>query len=123
MNLNDRIRRRWPKDWPLQLLAPASWAGQRPTYRDAQPAIIDAALQRSQRRATGNWYVFADSRSVRADRPFGTQVAGVEIVAWRDQNDELRVGPRSAPPGRRFGHRHPALRRPHLPVARIDHRR
>lgn len=97
MNLDDLIRWRWPKDWPLQLLAPATWAGQRPTYRDAQPAIIDAALQRSQRRATGNWYVFADSRSVRADRPFGAQVAGIEIVAWRDATNELRVGPRSCP--------------------------
>ena len=52
-----------------------SWADQRPTYRDAQPAIIEAALRRSQRRPTGNWYAFAASdrvpgghRSARASR-------------------------------------------------------
>ena len=97
MNVHDRLRRGWPKDWPLQLLTPTDWAGQRPTYRDAQPAIIDAALDRSQRRPTGNWYVFAESRSLRAGRPLGTRVAGVEIVAWRDQNDKLCVGPRACP--------------------------
>ncbi|MGC2656250.1 MAG: DUF5914 domain-containing protein [Mycobacterium sp.] len=97
MNIHDRVRRRWPKDWPLQLVAPTSWAAQRPTYRDAQPAVINAALDRSQRRPTGNWYVFAESRSLRAGRPLGTRVAGVEIVAWRDQSNNLCVGPRSCP--------------------------
>ena len=88
---------RWPKDWPLQAIPPVAWAGQRPTYRDASPAIIDAALDRSQRRPTGNWYVFAASRDVRPGRPFGTRVAGVELVAWRDQQSRLHVGPRSCP--------------------------
>jgi hypothetical protein len=97
MSIPERARRRWPKDWPLQLIAPTSWSGQRPTYRDAQPAVIDAALQRSQRRPTGNWYVLAESRSLRAGRPFGARVAGVEVVAWRDQDNRLCVGPRSCP--------------------------
>ncbi len=97
MNIGDYMRRRWPKDWPLQSLPAVEWAGQRPTYRDAVPAIIDAALQRSQRRPTGNWYAFAASREVRAGRPLGTRVAGIELVAWRDQQGRLRVGPRSCP--------------------------
>ncbi|UQX11812.1 DUF5914 domain-containing protein [Candidatus Mycobacterium methanotrophicum] len=97
MTIGDRIRRRWPKDWPLQAIAPVAWAGQRPTYRDAQPAIINAALDRSQRRPTGNWYVFAASRDVATGRPLGARVAGVELVAWRDQHRRLRVGPRSCP--------------------------
>ncbi|ORV18151.1 DUF5914 domain-containing protein [Mycobacterium celatum] len=97
MTIRGQLRRRWPKDWPLQVLSPISWAAQQPTYRDAQPAIIDAALERSQRRATGNWYVFAASRDVRTDRPLGATVAGVEIVAWRDRHRRLRVGPRSCP--------------------------
>lgn len=97
MSISDRMRQRWPKDWPLQTIAPTTWADQRPTYRDAQPAIIDAALDRSQRRPTGNWYAFAGSRSVRAGRAMGTRVAGVEVVAWRDQNNRLHVGPRSCP--------------------------
>lgn len=97
MSISDRIRQRWPKDWPLQTLAPMPWTGQRPTYREAKPAIIDAALERSQRRPTGNWYAFAASRDVRAARPLGTRVAGIEVVAWRDQDNRLRVGPRSCP--------------------------
>ena len=70
---------------------------QRPTYRDAQPGIINAALHRSQRRPTGNWYVFAASRDVRVGRAFGTRVAGVELVAWRDKRAGVRVGPASCP--------------------------
>lgn len=97
MNLVDRVRQRLPKTIPLRVIPPTSWAGQRPTYRDAQPAIIDAALERSQRRPSGNWYTFAASRAVGADRPFGTRVAGVEIVGWRDQQRQLHVGPRTCP--------------------------
>jgi nitrite reductase/ring-hydroxylating ferredoxin subunit len=97
MTIGDYMRRRWPKDWPLQAIPPVAWAEQQPTYRDAQPAIINAALERSQRRPTGNWYAFAASRDVRAGRPFGTKVAGVELVAWRDQHGRLCVGPRSCP--------------------------
>ena len=97
MTIGDYMRRRWPKDWPLQAISPVAWADQRPTYRDAKPAIINAALERSQRRPTGNWYAFAASRDVRAVRPFGTRVAGVELVAWRDQHARLSVGPRSCP--------------------------
>lgn len=93
----DRIRRRWPKGWPLQVVSPEIWSKQRPTYGQAQPAIIDAALDRSQRRPTGNWYVFAASRDVRTGRPFGTRVAGVELVAWRDRLGQLRVGPGACP--------------------------
>lgn len=97
MNISDRLRQRWPKDFPLQVLPRISWIAQRPTYQDAQPAVINAALDRSQRRPTGNWYVFAASRDVRVGRPFGTRVAGIELVAWRDQHHRLRVGPRSCP--------------------------
>ena len=97
MTIGDYLRRRWPKDWPLQSIPTEPWASHRPTYRDAAPAIIDAALDRSQRRPTGNWYAFAASRDVRSGRPFGTRVAGVELVAWRDQHRGLRVGPRSCP--------------------------
>jgi nitrite reductase/ring-hydroxylating ferredoxin subunit len=97
MKFSDDIRNRWPKDWPLQPIAPGNWTGQRPTYRDASPTVIDAALDRSQRRPTGNWYVFAASRDVRRGRPLGAQVAGIEVVAWRDQDSRLCVGPRSCP--------------------------
>jgi nitrite reductase/ring-hydroxylating ferredoxin subunit len=97
MNLGGRMRQRWPKNWPLQYLPPEEWTARRPTYRDAQPAIIDAALNRSRSRPTGNWYVFAASREVHRGRTLGTRVAGVELVAWRGDDDRLHVGPRACP--------------------------
>lgn len=97
MSVGDRMRQRWPKHWPVGVIPRVSWAQQRPTYRDAQPGIIDAALERSGRRPTGNWYVFAASRNVRTGRPFGARVAGVELVAWRDERRRLRVGPATCP--------------------------
>lgn len=97
MNIGEQFRQRWPKDWPLQVLPRMSWTTQRPTYREADPAIIEAALQRSQQQPTGNWYPFAASRDVRAGQPFGARVAGIDVVAWRDGLRRLRVGPRSCP--------------------------
>lgn len=97
MSIGSRLAARWPKSVPLQLLPALQWAGQRPTYRDAQQGIIDAALRRSQARAHGNWYVFAASNTVRTDQPLGTSVGGVEIVAWRDSTQRLHVGPGVCP--------------------------
>ena len=78
------------------MLPREQWASQRPTYKDAEPAIIDAALVRSQRRPSGNWYAFAASDTIRK-RPHGTSVGGVEIVAWRDTDGTLHVGPATCP--------------------------
>ncbi len=97
MSIADRLSQRWPKNCPLQVVPPQAWAAQRPTYRDAQPSIINAALRRSQQRPTGNWFVFAASRDIRSDRPYGARVAGVDLVAWRDRQRRLCVGPRSCP--------------------------
>lgn len=101
MNIREQLQHLWPgarpKDWPLQVIPRTPWAEQRPTYRDAQPAIIDGALQRARQKPTGNWFVFAGSADVRAGRPFGARVAGVEVVAWRDRAGRLCVGPRSCP--------------------------
>lgn len=97
MNLRSRLTRRLPKTVPLQVLSSTQWAHQRPTYHDAQPAIIDAALDRAQRHPSGNWYVFAASADIGSERPFGTQVAGMQIVAWRDEHGALHVGPAACP--------------------------
>jgi hypothetical protein len=97
MDLWSRVAERMPKDSPLQVLPKLGWAQQQPTYQQAEPAIIDAALQRALRRPSGNWFVFAASTDVGTDRPFGTTVAGVEIVAWRDEQRVLHVGPASCP--------------------------
>ncbi|OBF60431.1 2Fe-2S ferredoxin [Mycobacterium sp. 852002-50816_SCH5313054-b] len=96
MSILDRLRR-WSKDWPVGVIPRASWTQQRPTHRDAQPAIINAALERSKRRPTGNWYVFAASRDLRIGRPYGARVDGIDLVAWRDKHRRLRVGPASCP--------------------------
>ena len=97
MDLWSRVAERLPKDAPLQVLPKLAWSAQRPTYQQAEPAVIEAALQRAVRRPSGNWFVFAASSDVRTDRPFGTTVAGVEIVAWRDEERALHVGPASCP--------------------------
>ncbi len=97
MDLWSKVARRLPKDFALQVIPPIEWAQQKPTFQQAEPAIIDAALQRALRRPSGNWFVFAASTDVRGDRPFGTAVAGVEIVAWRDSHGGLHVGPATCP--------------------------
>jgi nitrite reductase/ring-hydroxylating ferredoxin subunit len=97
MSVADHLRRRWPKGWPVGVVPRVSWTEQHPTYREAQPGIINAALHRSQRKPTGNWFVFAASREVRIGRPFGARVAGLDLVAWRDKQRRLRVGPAGCP--------------------------
>ncbi len=59
--------------------------------------MIGAALKRALARPSGNWYVFAASDEVRADRPFGRVVAGTEIVAWRDREGTLHTAPGACP--------------------------
>jgi len=97
MSLRSRLAARWPKDIPLQVIPKIDWSLQKPTYQDAEPRIIDAALERALRRPSGNWYTFAASTDVRTDRPFGAKVGGVEIVAWRDEHRTLHVGPAACP--------------------------
>ena len=97
MDLWSRLAERMPKDNPVQVIPKPDWVHQEPTYQQAEPAIIDSALQRAMRRPSGNWFVFAASTDVRGDRPFSTTVAGAEIVAWRDEQRVLHVGPASCP--------------------------
>jgi len=92
-----RLARRWPRDWPLRPLPRSDWARQRPTYAAARPALIDAAVKRAEARPSGNWFVLAASREIRGDRPFGTTVAGAEVVAWRDGQGRLVAGPGACP--------------------------
>jgi hypothetical protein len=87
---------RLSKTTPFQVLPPLRWSAQRPTYRDAIPAVIDGALRRSQRRPSGNWYAFAASDTIR-NRPVSASVAGLELVAWRGEDGALNVGPGACP--------------------------
>ncbi|MFC4003278.1 DUF5914 domain-containing protein [Prauserella oleivorans] len=88
---------RWPRRWPVRPVARTSWARQRPTVGHADPDIIHAAADRARARPSGNWFAFADSRLIRGDRPYGTRVAGREVVAWRAEDGTLVAGPGACP--------------------------
>jgi uncharacterized protein DUF5914/Rieske 2Fe-2S protein len=96
MNMLDTVKSRLSKTSPFEVLPRMRWAQQRPTYREAEPAVIAAALRRSQRRPAGNWFAFAGSDSV-GRRPVSSTVAGKELVAWRGERGTLHVGPGACP--------------------------
>jgi len=82
--------------WPFEVLPALDWPGQTPTWSDADPALISAALQRARRKPGGNWFAFAASSSI-TSAAFGTRVAGRELVAWRGTDGGLLVAPRACP--------------------------
>ncbi|KUI42660.1 2Fe-2S ferredoxin [Mycobacterium sp. IS-1590] len=96
MTMLSELKARLAKTTPFQLLPRTTWAGQRPTYDDAQPSLIHSALRRSQRRTSGNWYAFAASDTI-GKRPLSAAVGGLELVAWRGEDGRLAVGPASCP--------------------------
>ncbi|MFJ3498425.1 DUF5914 domain-containing protein [Streptomyces sp. NPDC086091] len=84
--------------FPLSLRrSPVAWDRQRPTWRDAKPAVIAGALKRAQARPSGNWYVVGASRDVRDDQPLGRTVEGRELVLWRDASGRIVAGPGVCP--------------------------
>ncbi|GHC51204.1 DUF5914 domain-containing protein [Streptomyces flavofungini] len=87
-----------PGRYPLRLRRrPVAWEQQHPTWREARPGVIAAALKRAQGRPSGNWYVTGASRQLRDDRSLGRTVAGREIVLWRDAQGTVRAGPGACP--------------------------
>jgi hypothetical protein len=83
---------------PLSLRRrPVAWERQRPTWRDARPAVIARALEEAQARPSGNWFVVGGSADVPADRPLARTVAGQEVVVWRDADGGLAAGPGVCP--------------------------
>lgn len=82
---------------PLRRLRLPPWSRQQPSWAQAEPALIDAALQRAQARLGGNWYVIGASDQLRRGRPLGRTVAGIELVAWRDSGGAAHVGPGACP--------------------------
>ncbi|MGK5630280.1 DUF5914 domain-containing protein [Streptomyces sp. URMC 123] len=83
---------------PVRAARPVDWAAQPPTWREASPALIAAALRRATARPSGNWYVLGASTDIRAGRrPYGRNVAGTEVVAWRGPAGELLAGPGACP--------------------------
>ncbi|MEV0977634.1 DUF5914 domain-containing protein [Streptomyces sp. NPDC049915] len=87
-----------PRRIPLSLRrSPVPWDRQRPTWRDAKPAVIAQALKRAAARPSGNWYVVCASAAVRGDRPLARTVAGEEVVVWRGADGRLVGGPGMCP--------------------------
>lgn len=84
------------KAWPFDVLPRTQWSRQTPTHRQASPSLIAAALARSQRRPSGNWFAVAASTDI-TTKPVGVQVGGADVVCWRDGSGELRAGPASCP--------------------------
>ncbi|MFJ8806678.1 DUF5914 domain-containing protein [Streptomyces sp. NPDC102490] len=83
---------------PLRLRRHAvPWQHQRPTWREARPAVIAGALERALARPSGNWYVLGASTDVRPTRPLSGTVAGEEVVVWRDARGRLVGGPGACP--------------------------
>ncbi|MVO89480.1 Rieske 2Fe-2S domain-containing protein [Streptomyces sp. p1417] len=83
---------------PLRLRRrPVAWEQQRPTWREARPALIEGALERARSRPSGNWYVVGASRELGTDRPLGRTVSGVEVVLWRGPDGRLRAGSGACP--------------------------
>ncbi|MFD3540222.1 DUF5914 domain-containing protein [Streptomyces sp. NPDC058662] len=83
---------------PIRLRrGPVAWHRQEPTWRDASPRLIDAALKRAGARPAGNWYVLGPSAAVRPDAAYGRTVEGTEIVAWRGAGGALVAGPGACP--------------------------
>jgi hypothetical protein len=87
----------WPAASPLQPVRAPQWRQQRPSYADARPVLINAALARAQQRPSGNWFVLAASGDIRTDRPHSATIAGTEVVAWRDTDRRLTVAPGACP--------------------------
>ncbi|MFD6334996.1 DUF5914 domain-containing protein [Streptomyces niveus] len=84
--------------YPLRLRrGSVSWERQKPSWREAGPALIAEALTEARARPSGNWYVIGASRDVRPGRPLGRTVAGVELVVWRDESGQLVAGPGACP--------------------------
>lgn len=86
-----------PYRLPLRRFRALAWPDQEPTWRQASPAVIEAALKRAQARPSGNWYVAGASGDVPEGRPVGRNIAGREVVLWRGRDGTLVAGPGACP--------------------------
>jgi hypothetical protein len=90
------VRKRRPVN-PLRVLDLPRWSEQRPSWREASPALIRAATERALARPSGGWAVVCGSREVRPNGAVGRTVAGREIVVWRSPSGALTAGPGACP--------------------------
>lgn len=91
--ITQRIRSRIP----LDLLPQPGADRMRSTWRDARPGRIATALERAQRRDPGGWCVVGASTDLGSQRSLTREIAGREIVLWRDEDGSLVAGPGACP--------------------------
>lgn len=68
-----------------------------PTWRQADPDRIAAALADAEARDPGGWYVVAASSGFAAKRSTVRTIAGREIAFWRGADGRLLAGPGACP--------------------------
>ncbi|WP_188943795.1 DUF5914 domain-containing protein [Nakamurella endophytica] len=68
-----------------------------PSWRQARPSRIAAALRVAQGRDPGGWYVVGASGDVGRSTSVTRTIAGVEVVLWRDADGALVAGPGACP--------------------------
>lgn len=68
-----------------------------PTWRQADPDRIAAALAAAERRDPGGWFVVAASSDVPSRRSVVRTVAGREVVLWRAADGSVTAGPGACP--------------------------
>ena len=85
-----------PPTRPLRRMPQPDEHALRSTWRDAKPRRIARALEVSQRRDPGGWFVVGASTDVRALSVVRT-VLGREVALWRGQDGRVHAGPGSCP--------------------------
>ncbi len=85
-----------PPTIPLKRLPQPDEHGLRSTWRDARPRRIARALELSQTRDPGGWFVAGASTDVR-ERSIVRTIAGREVTLWRGADGRLHAGPGACP--------------------------
>ncbi len=97
MSLKPQTRRLPVPRLPVARRPKPSWGSFRSTWRQARPARIAAALEQSQQRNPGGWFVAGRSAEVRSGISLARTIAGREVVLWRATDGTLRAGPGACP--------------------------
>lgn len=82
---------------PIARLPQPTEPRMRPTWRQAKPSRISAALAVAQSRDPGGWLVVGSSTDVGSKLSITRSMGGREIVLWRDKDGSLLAGPGACP--------------------------
>jgi nitrite reductase/ring-hydroxylating ferredoxin subunit len=82
---------------PLDVLPQPGPQHLSPTWREAAPHRIAAALEQATQRDPGGWCVVGASRDLSNHTSTTRRVDGLEIVLWRDRDGSLQAGPGACP--------------------------